>query len=125
MLDRLESEAAADATQEAYCDKEMAESHEKEEDMKSQIAKLSTKLDQMSSRSAKLKEEVAGLQKALAQLAGTQAEMDKLRREEHTLFSANKPEMEQGLEGIKTALQVLREYYAKDAAHSAADGAGM
>jgi len=124
MLTKLESDASADANQKAYCDKEMAESHDKEEDMKSQIAKLSTKLDQMSSRSAKLKEEVAGLQKALAQLAGTQAEMDKLRREEHTLFSANKPEMEQGLEGIKTALQVLREYYAKDAAHSAADGAG-
>jgi hypothetical protein len=124
MLTKLESDASADANQKAYCDKEMAESHDKEEDMKSQIAKLSTKLDQMSSRSAKLKEEVAALQKALAELAGTQAEMDKLRREEHTLFSANKPEMEQGLEGIKTALQVLREYYAKDAAHSAADGAG-
>merc|ERR1719281_494013 len=35
------------------------------------------------------------------------------------------PEMEQGLEGIKLALKVLREYYAKeDKGHQAAEGAG-
>jgi hypothetical protein len=124
MLDRLQSEAAADATQEAYCDKEMAESHEKEEDMKSDIAKLSTKLDQMSSRSAKLKEEVANLQKNLALLASTQAEMGQIRAEQNAVYKTNRPEMEQGLEGIKTALQVLRDYYAQDSAHSAAEGAG-
>merc|ERR1719440_2688934 len=33
--------------------------------------------------------------------------------------------MEQGLEGVKLALKVLREYYAKeDKAHEAAEGAG-
>merc|ERR550537_2031016 len=32
--------------------------------------------------------------------------------------------MEQGLEGIKLALKVLREYYGGDAAHGAASGAG-
>merc|ERR1712014_311620 len=36
----------------------------------------------------------------------------------------NKPEMEQGLEGIKMALKVLRDYYANaDKAHSEAEGA--
>merc|ERR1719375_1304953 len=32
--------------------------------------------------------------------------------------------MEQGIEGVKKALQVLKEYYAKDASHGAAEGAG-
>merc|ERR1719399_1007532 len=32
--------------------------------------------------------------------------------------------MELGIEGVKKALQVLREYYAKDASHGAAEGAG-
>merc|ERR1740117_852527 len=36
----------------------------------------------------------------------------------------NKAEMEEGITGIKTALKVLRDYYAKDAAHASADGAG-
>merc|ERR1719253_1842836 len=96
MLEKLESDAAADANQKAYCDKEMAESHDKEADMKNDIAKLTTKLDQMSSRSAKLKDEVAKLQKELAELASEQSEMDALRSKENGIYTHNKPEMEQG-----------------------------
>merc|ERR1719213_755960 len=32
--------------------------------------------------------------------------------------------MKQGIEGVKMALKVLKEYYAKSAAHGAAEGAG-
>merc|ERR1711972_704817 len=39
-------------------------------------------------------------------------------------FAKNKEDMQKGLEGIKMALKVLREYYAGDKAHSAAEGAG-
>jgi len=79
----------------------------------------------MSAESAKLKEEVAVLQKELAELAKMQAEMDKLRQEEHAAYSENRPEMEAGVEGIKLALKILREYYAKeDKSHEAAEGAG-
>merc|ERR1719188_1714914 len=79
----------------------------------------------MSARSAQLKAEVATLQKELADLAASQAEMDKLRAEEKDLYGKNKADMEQGLEGVKLALKVLREYYAKDdKAHAAAEGAG-
>jgi hypothetical protein len=123
MLTKLEADADADASQKAYCDKEMAESHEKEEEHKTLIAKLTTKIDQMSSRSAKLKEEVATLQKQLATLAKEQQEMDKMRSAEKATYDHDRPEMEQGLEGIKTALNVLRDYYAKDKSHESADGA--
>merc|ERR1712087_894525 len=76
-------------------------------------------------RSAQLKEEVAALQKSLAELAASQAEMNKMRMEENAAFKQNKADMEQGLEGVKMALKVLRDYYAKDdKAHASADGAG-
>merc|ERR1719326_1865619 len=79
----------------------------------------------MSARSATLKEEVALLEKELSELASAQAEMDKVREEEKAAFEKNKPEMEEGLEGVKLALKVLRDYYAKeDKAHAAAEGAG-
>merc|ERR1711920_1031945 len=53
------------------------------------------------------------------------AEMDKMRKEENAAFIQNKADMEQGLDGVKLALKVLRDYYAKDdKAHSAAEGAG-
>merc|ERR1719497_185166 len=125
MIEKLEAEAEADATHKAYCDKELAESHEKKDDKTAEIAKLTTKIDQMSARSAQLKGEVAALQKALAELAASQAEMNKMRKEQNADFIQNKADMEQGLKGVELALKVLTEYYAKDdKAHGAAEGAG-
>jgi len=124
MIASLEEAADADATEKAYCDKELAETRAKKDDKTAEIKKLSTKIDQMSTRSAKLREEVAGVQKTLADLASSQAEMDKLREEENVAYKKNKPELEQGLEGVKLALKVLSDYYDSDASHSAAEGAG-
>merc|ERR1719203_1789293 len=107
MIKKLEADAASEATQKAYCDKELSESTAKKEEESDAVEKLSTKIDQMTGRSAALKEEVAGLQKALAELAGTQAQMDKLRSAEKSLYTNNKAEMEQGLAGVRAATEVL------------------
>jgi len=123
MIEKLESSAASDATHKAYCDKELAESTEKKGEKETEVAKLSTAIDQATARSANLKAQVATLQKELAEAAKAQAEWDKFRSEEHAAYTANKAEMEQGLSGVKTALKVLRDYYAKDAAHGSAGGA--
>jgi len=122
MIERLQAEGEADATHKAFCDKELAESNEKHADKTAEINKLSTKIDQMSARSAKLKEQVSELNKELAALAASQAEMNKLRQEEKAAFKTNSADMEQGLEGVKIALKVLRDYYSQDKAHNAAEG---
>merc|ERR1719253_1416822 len=124
MIEKLLAEAEADATEKAYCDKEMAETETKKADKEAAIDKLSTQIDSMTAKSAKLKEEVATLQKELAALARAQAEMDKVRAEEKAAFDVNSAEMKKGVKGVQLALKVLREYYAKDSAHSSADGAG-
>jgi len=125
MIERLESEADEEATHKAFCDKEISESNTKKSDKNAEIAKLSNSIDQMSARSAHLKEQVAAVQKSLAELASSQAEMDKMRRDENAAFQKNKADMEQGLDGVKVALKVLRDYYARDDhAHAAAQGAG-
>jgi len=125
MVEKLEKSADGDATQKAFCDKELAETSEKKTDKTSEIEKLSTSIDKMSARSAQLKEETAALHKALAELASSTAEMNKLRGVEKAAFTTNKADMEQGLQGIKMALKILNEYYAKeDKAHSAGEGAG-
>jgi len=124
MIERLESEAQADASHKAYCDKELSESNAKNDDKSAEISKLTSKIDQMTARSAQLKEEVAGLNSALAALAAAGAEMVQMRKQENKDYVQNKADMEQGLEGVKLALKVLREYYAQDKAHAAAEGAG-
>jgi len=123
MLEKLEAEAAEDANLKAFCDKEYKESNAKKADNEADVAKLSAKLDEAKARSAQLKQAVAQLQKELADMASSQASMDKLRAEEKGQYDHDKPEMEAGLEGVKIALKVLREYYAKgDKAHAANEG---
>merc|ERR1719411_224555 len=99
MIDRLESEAQADASHKAYCDKELGESNVKKDDKTAEIKKMTTKIDQMMARSAQLKEEVAGLNAALAALAKAGAEMDQMRKQEHEDYLKNSADMEQGLKG--------------------------
>jgi len=113
MLTKLEEDGAADANHKAYCDKEMAETKQKKIEKTAEVEHLSTKIDQKSSASAKLKEEVATLQQELAALSKSQAEMDTLRSEQKSVYEFNKEETEQGLEGVKLALKVLRDYYSK------------
>lgn len=125
MIEKLEGEADADATEKSYCDKELAETRGKNADKTAEMAKQTTRIDRMSSKSSVLKEEVADLQHALAKLAAAQADMNTMRAKEHAAFLSNKADMEQGLEGVKLALKILNEYYAsEDKAHDAAVGSG-
>merc|ERR1719261_876249 len=93
MIEKLLKDAEADATEHAFCTKEMAETEAKKADKEAAIEKLSTSIDSMSAKSAKLKSEVAELQKELAALAKTQAEADKIRAEEKAVYDTNSAEM--------------------------------
>ena len=81
-----------------WCGKEICESTAKKEEADALFGKLTTKFNKASSRSKQLKEEVATLQKELAELASTQ--------------------------GAKLALKILNGYYARaDKSHGSSDEA--
>jgi len=125
MLEQLEKDAQGDASHKAYCDKETAEATAKKAEKKALVDKLSTQIDSANARSAKLKEEVAALQNSLAELASSQAEMNKIRSAEKALYKTSSAEMKQGIDGVQKALSVLKDYYASEGkSHSSADGAG-
>jgi len=124
MIATLEKDAKSAASQKEYCDKETSETKQKKLEKEHEVSKLSTKIDSMSAKSAKLKEETAEIQKELAAMASSQAELDKIRSEEKALYDKNSAEMKAGIEGVKKALSVLREYYAKDSSHGAKGDAG-
>jgi chromosome segregation ATPase len=123
MIDKLQKEGESAATKKEYCDKEMGETTSNLDDKELQIERLTTQLEVMSAASKTLRSEVGGLQKQLGEIAVTQAEMNKLRMEEKATYEENRPVLEQGLEGIKSALGVLRDYYAQDADSSSGGGA--
>merc|ERR1719502_558988 len=75
MIERLNEEAEADATEKAFCDKELAEANAKKDEKETLIKKLSTKIDQATDKSAKLKEQVSTLQKELSDLEASQIKM--------------------------------------------------
>jgi len=122
MIEKLEAELQA---AELKCDEEISESIAQNEDTNALFDKLSTKFNKASSRSKQLKEEVATLQKESAELANKRAEMDKIRADEKAVYEKNKPEMEQGLKGVKLGLKILNDCCAKaDKAHSSSVDAG-
>jgi hypothetical protein len=124
MIEKLQNDAGADASHKAYCDKSLSESEEKRDEQRADAEKLSTKIDQMVARSAHLKEQVASLQKSLAEITSSQLAAANMRREEHSAFVTNKADMEEGLDGVRKALKILQEYYASEGkAHAAAEGA--
>merc|ERR1719326_2387386 len=55
MISKLESEAEADATEKAFCDKELAETNLKKDDKTSEIEKLTSKIEKQKSQAVKLK----------------------------------------------------------------------
>jgi chromosome segregation ATPase len=125
MISKLEADGEADATHKAYCDKETSEITTKKGEKTAELEKLNTGIDEMSSRIAVLEEEVSTLMGELATIAQSQAGYDKWFAEIKETIASNKADMEAGIEGVKLALKVLREYYAKDGkSHNAAEGSG-
>jgi len=111
MIAKLESEADADATEKAYCDEQMAKTEAKKSELGDDIEKMTSRLDRAKAKSAQLKEEIKALDSELAALAKEQAEMDKIRREENADFTTAKADLELGLNGVRKALVLLRDYY--------------
>jgi predicted nucleic acid-binding Zn-ribbon protein len=116
LIAKLEAEAQAAATEKAWCDEQMSKTEEKKQELDEDIEKLTTKIDKASADSARLKDEVKVLQSELAALAKLQAEMDSIRSEQHANFETAKADLELGLEGVRKALMVLRDYYGSSAA---------
>jgi len=119
MITKLEGDAKSETNEKAYCDEELAKTAEKKEELNADISKLTSKVDRAAAASAGLKADVTEIQAELAKLSKSQAEMDTIRRETHSEYTTAKADLELGIEGVRKALSVLRDYYGGSAAASA------
>jgi len=115
MIKRLEEEAGAEADHKAYCDEELGKTKAKKDAAMSDVKSMTVSLDQMNAHVIKLKEEIAELEEELLASSKAAAEAQAIRQEEHAEFVKNVAEYSKGLKGVKLALKVLRDYYAKKA----------
>eukprot|EP00448_Togula_jolla_P002710 CAMPEP_0170611418 /NCGR_PEP_ID=MMETSP0224-20130122/23179_1 /TAXON_ID=285029 /ORGANISM="Togula jolla, Strain CCCM 725" /LENGTH=713 /DNA_ID=CAMNT_0010936853 /DNA_START=10 /DNA_END=2151 /DNA_ORIENTATION=- len=111
MIERLTQAAGEEAQHKAYCDKEMGETKQKLEELRYDIEKHSSKIDKAKADAAMLRDEVAVISGELLQISRSQSEADVIRKEEKDVYLQAKTDLQQGLEGIRMALKLLREYY--------------
>jgi peptidoglycan hydrolase CwlO-like protein len=116
MIMKLEKQAESEATEKSYCDEQMAKTESKKSELDDDIAQLTSKIDKAAARSGSLKEEVVELEAELAKVAKEQAEMDAIRAEQSANYKTASSELNQGLTGVRKALDVLRSYYGGGAA---------
>jgi len=111
MIARLEEQVEKETKQADYCRREMKRSKEKKEDLTTATEKAHTKLEQANSMAATLKSEIGQIQSDMSEDSKEQIEMAKLRKEEHKDYLEAKEELDKGLEGIRKAQGLLKDYY--------------
>jgi chromosome segregation ATPase len=120
MIVRLEKEATEEADEKAYCDSEMKKTTTRQGELKTQTTKLKAKIDQSMSASAKAMSQRKEVESEMGVLLRVQSEMESSRAEAHEAYLKDKADMQEGLDGVRGAIRLLREYYGS----STEDGAG-
>jgi len=112
MIAKLAREAQNEAEEKAYCDEELKETTEKKGELEIEVASLTGKIDRAAAASEQLKQEVKDLQADMAELAVLQTKSDQIAHEAHSKFLQAQADYEAGLEGVRKALIILKDYYA-------------
>lgn len=111
MIAKLLQEAAEEATQKAFCDKEIGESKASKEDKEGKLGKVNARLGEAESNTAALTEEVVKLSKEVAENDAAMKKGTDQRSEEKAVFVKVEKELSESEEACAAAISVLREYY--------------
>merc|ERR1719313_3056453 len=127
---------AKEATQKAFCDKEIGESNASKDEKQGKLDKVNSRLEKAESTVATLTDEVSVLSKEVADSDAALATATALREKEKATFTAVEKDLSESQEACAAATEVLREYYegasliqtgqkAKDQADEQGDGSGI
>eukprot|EP00927_Polykrikos_kofoidii_P035748 TRINITY_DN30286_c0_g1_i1.p1 TRINITY_DN30286_c0_g1~~TRINITY_DN30286_c0_g1_i1.p1 ORF type:complete len:745 (+),score=180.73 TRINITY_DN30286_c0_g1_i1:64-2298(+) len=122
-IDKLQKRGIAEAKEKEFCDREMAKTRKKNVDVADEINGISTRLDVDMANSAALKQDVRDLQSAIGAAIAELTKMQHLREESHAIYVESKRDLQEGLEGVKRAINTIRDYYADTDEASGDEGA--
>jgi len=111
MIAKLLQEAAEEATQKAFCDKELGESNAEKADKEGKLGKVNARLEKASSSTATLTEEVTILSKEVAENDAAMKTATEIRQKEKAAFKVVEKDLSESQEACAAATEVLREYY--------------
>merc|ERR1719169_330779 len=111
MIAKLLQEAAEEATQKAFCDKEIGESNASKDEKQGKLDKVNARLEKAESTIATLTEQVTVLSMEVADSDAALAEATALRTKEKATFVAVEKDLSESQEACAAATEVLREYY--------------
>lgn len=119
MIERLLKQAGEEAQFKAYCDKETAETKKKTAELQYDVEKLGSKIDKNTADLTNLKDEIATLERELLEIGKSQGEADALRKEEEQVYKKSKTDLQQGLDGVRLAMKLLRDYFVEKSSSAA------
>lgn len=116
---KLKNEAHDETQKNAFCNKEVAENKKTREQHTEQAESLMAKSEQLSSRKAKLADRRAQLSDEIAELNAAVSEAVSMRSDEAAANKQAIADAQAGQEGVASAIQVLKDFYAGAATSTA------
>merc|ERR1719420_2847052 len=111
MIAKLLKEAEEEATQKAFCDKEMGTSKKSQADHTMTLDKLNSRIDKASARTAELGEAVKTLEAEIAELDAATAEATKIRQEEAATNAKAIKDFGDAAAATEKAIKILKDFY--------------
>jgi DNA repair exonuclease SbcCD ATPase subunit len=118
LIVKLMEEANSEADHQAYCKTEMATNKQTRENKQAEIEDLMAKVEKATANSQQLAQELAELNRAVADISSEQAEATRLRGEEKTSNMKTIKDAKEAQVAVERATKILKDFYAI-AAHPA------
>jgi len=111
MIAKLLKEAEEEATQKAFCDKEMGASTTSKEEKTMTLDKLQSRIDGATSTIAENTEAIKTLEAEVAEIDKAQAEATAIRTKEHEDYLVASKDFKDSAEAVAKAIEVLKNFY--------------
>jgi len=111
LINRLQAEAANEATQKGWCDKSLADANQKQVSTRSTVDELNDSMAKLEADRKLLSEMLDKLADEIQELNDAQDEADKLRKKENGENKNTVKEAEEGQKAVESAIDILEKFY--------------